>query len=461
MYCGTPAPGFSRVHIQTMRGVIVGLLALIPAISVSAEPRVLFDFERSGLGADWSAVRQITVARQPVPAFSQQAVVAPAGHGVRVSTAGAAGLFAKSGKVPQDWRPFESVSFWVYRSPEEAGRRPLSTAEVQIYESDGKARFWRRVELDHTGWKKVSLPLRWFRFGDQRRARWDRVDRFGIWFRDAADVALDAVWLTDDKAEVGAELTVADLAATAFPKKQAGEVRVRKNADVRILTDAEQLDLDQLFDYLSDVARSLRQDLPLVDQPAAPATLIVFATRAQYEGFPARLGGQMNSAGPVPQSSGFTMHGISTSYWDPKYGTFRPVFTHEFVHSLVAHGALLGNRGEWFHEGLASYYQIRIHPQEDYPQIVMQGLSNADRRLPLTQLLSGRPIPLDRYWQAATVIEMLLQDKKYQPHLPALIAAFQQTGSTNIAPHLSPVLKVSAAEFDRDWQQYCHRKYGE
>ena len=48
-----------------------------------------------------------------------------------------------------------------------------------------------------------------------------------------------------------------------------------------------------------------------------------------------------------------TMHGISTSYWDPRFGTFRPVFTHEFVHSLLAHGAVLSNHSEWFHEGEA------------------------------------------------------------------------------------------------------------
>jgi hypothetical protein len=460
MSSSAPVRSFSRARRRPVAIAAFGVVLLLSAAVVRADQQLLFDFERPGLGADWSAVRQITVARQPVPAFSQQAAVTPSGFGARISTQGGAGLFSKSGKVPEDWRRFAAVSFWVYRAPEEARRRPASSLEVQIFEKDGKARFWRRVDLDHTGWKEVSLPLRWFRFGDQRMARWDRVDRFGIWFRDAADVTVDAVSLTVGEAETASELTVADLVATAFPDRPAGVVRVRKNAGVRILTDAASLDVDLLVEYLSDLARAVRRDLPLSDRPASPATLIVFATREAYQAFPARLAQRMNGEGPVPQASGFTVHGISTSYWDERYGTFRPVYTHEFIHSLVAHGVLLGNRGEWFHEGLATHYQVQIHPQENFSQIVMQGLADTNQRLPLAQILSGRPIPQNRYWQAATVIDMLLTGEKYKSRVPALIAAFQQAGSTDIMPQLQPVLNVTAEQFDRDWQEHCRRKYG-
>ena len=425
-----------------------------------AEDQLLFDFDRRSLSDDWSAMGRITVAREPVPSASADAGIVPSGRGASADTAGGGGLFAKSGKVPRDWRQFESVSFWVYRAPDEARRRPTSTIEIQIYESDGKARFWRRVDLAHTGWKRFSEPLRWFRYGDQRLPRWDRVDRFGVWFRDAADVTVDAIAASRGDEKVASEIKTADLVSTAFPDADPRQVRVLENDLLRIVTNAADLDLQALADHLKWAADLVRRDLPLIENPASPATLIVFATQQGFQKFPGRLAKRMNSSGPVPTSGGFTTHGIGTSYWDAKFGTLRPVYVHEFVHSLVTHGALLDNHGEWFQEGLASYYQIQAHAQKNLSQMVIHGIENEGARLPLPKLLNGRPISTRLYWQALTVIELLITNKAYRPHWPALIAAFQETGSTDIRPHLGPVLKTNWKEFEEAWEEHCRTMYG-
>jgi hypothetical protein len=456
--CSVDRP-ISFVRCRIVAAVLAAIVLLLSG-AARAEEQLLFDFDSRSLSEEWSAIRQITVAREPVPAPSAQAGIVPAGRGARVDTAGRAGLFAKTGKVPRDWRQFESVSLWIYRSPEEARRRPTSIVEIQIYESDGKTRFWRRVDLAHTGWKRFSVPLCWFRYGDQRIPRWDQIDRFGLWFRDAAEVTIDAIAVSRIAAKTASELSAADLASTAFPDAKPEQIRVLEKDYVRIITNAAGLDLQKLADHLKLVAGCVRRDLSLLEEPAVPATLIVFATREQFQAFPDRLAKRMNSSGPVPQAVGFTTHGIGTSYWNDRFGTLRPVYTHEFVHSLVTHGALLRNHGEWFQEGLASYYQMQAHPQESLSRIVIDGIEKGGARLPLSQVLHGRTIPTNRYWQAVTVIEMLITDEKFRTKWPALIAAFQKTGSTDIGPHLEPILETTWEEFEQQWEEHCRRVYG-
>jgi hypothetical protein len=450
------------LSLSVGRYTIAAILAvvLLSAAALRAEQQLLFDFERQGLSSDWSAMGKISAARRPVPESSAQGEVVPAGHGAYMKAGANGAFFSKQGKVPGDWRRFESVSLWVHRSPEEAQLHPVSTIDLRVYENDGRTRFWRKVELKHTGWAEISLPLKWFRFGDNRIPRWDRVGRCAIRFRDAAEITVDGVSLTVGTVERASELNVADLAEMAFPDTPAGEVRVLKNDDMRLLTNAEKLDLEKLAVHLARVAERVRSDLPLVDDPAVPATLIVFATTEQYRAFHARFLRRLNSEGAVTSAQGYTVHGVATSAWDERQGTLRPVYTHEFVHSLVAHGTAIQNRShEWFQEGLANYYQLQFHPQASFSEIVKQGLDRESHQLPLPSLLSGRPIPNKRYWQAVTVVHMLLNDEAYKTRLPALIEAFQESGSTNIAPHLESVLKTTEEGFARRWQAYCRSKY--
>ncbi|MDQ3621808.1 MAG: hypothetical protein M3463_04865 [Verrucomicrobiota bacterium] len=159
----------------------------------------------------------------------------------------------------------------------------------------------------------------------------------------------------------------------------------------------------------------MRTDLPFLEESSDLAPLLVFSSRDAYRAFPARLAAKLNAEATVPRAGGFTVFGIATSFWDPEQGSLRPVYTHEFVHALLSDRLRLDNRGEWLHEGLASRYQLRFHPQENFGAIVADGLAAASRRLPLERLCDGQPIPSNRYWQALTVAGMLLQQEKYAP----------------------------------------------
>ncbi len=351
--------------------------------------------------------------------------------------------------------------FWVYRSGDEAQAHPKSTLDVQFIEADGKARFTRKVELDHRGWKQVSLPLAWFRWGEGRSPRWDQVARLGFSFRDPARVWLDNVGTVAGDAAHGAELTTDQLREVAFPGRPASEVRVVERAKVCLLTDAPELNVDELVSHLAKVSAAVYRDLPQLVPPAEAPRLIVFRTRETYAAFPPRLAERLGGviAAP-PRSDGFTMLGIATSSWDAARGSLQTVYTHEFVHATLGRSLLLDNRGEWLHEGLASTYQLRFHPQADFANIVSQGLADridgrrwkrsAAARRQLRSMRTGKGQP---WWG------LLAPGDRYRDGFPKLLEEFKKSGSTDLGPHLNTLFKVSWDDLTADWIAYCRKTW--
>ncbi|MBN1334400.1 MAG: hypothetical protein JXB39_00405, partial [Deltaproteobacteria bacterium] len=116
------------------------------------------------------------------------AVPATCWRAIRTASVPVAGrVEAKAGgsvgcAVPADWADSSLLRFHV------TSDRPV-TLEVAAMEPDGKAGFWRRVDLS-PGEQDLALPLRWFRWRAGRVARWEAVDRIGLRFRGPASIVL-------------------------------------------------------------------------------------------------------------------------------------------------------------------------------------------------------------------------------------------------------------------------------
>lgn len=442
-----------------MRGIhawLAVILGLFASLALRAEEReTLSDFEKPGLADQFVAVRQITVSREPVAAMAP--AEGPAGQAMAARTEGKSGVYSKPIAWKKDLLNASDLEMWIHRSRVEMARGP-STVEFQFIETDGQTKFWRKVEIDHAGWKKVSVPLRWFQWGDGRIPRWDRVTRWGIYFRDRADLQIDDVRLVRQDDPDIATPQPDDLRQIAFPEIPEKDVRVVGRGDFLVLTDEPALDVEKLMSHLAAVKKQLAADVPLPPSPPWPAPLIIFRTRAEYEAFPGRFAAKLNAGSVIPRTTGYTIQGISTSYWDESFGTLRPVYTHEIIHALLARELRLPNRSDWFQEGMAVHYQLQFHPQEDFAQILERGLADSTLRTPFAELTNGKPISQSRYWQAATLVELLMQDKKYQPQFPALLRAFDENASTELGKHLE-LLKTNWDDLSSDWQKFCREKY--
>jgi hypothetical protein len=441
--------------------VCTSLLGWAPAslAQEAARPVVLFDFEQQELGKTWGAQGPVRVARKPVPSPTAGAGLVPAGQGAEIQAAPRSVFFTREGQAPKDWRKYETLEFWVYRSPAEAQRAATSVIDVQVAEKGPHAIFSRRLDLTHQGWSKISLRLGWFRSTGGRVPRWDQIDRLQFHFRDQANIWLDSVALQQGKADRSSELSEDELRELAFPGAGKDAVRVKRTDEVVILTNVAELELDKLATHLAKVSAAVFRDLPFLEKPATPPYLIVFRSREEYQAFPPRFAQKLSAVSGPPQSGGYTIQGIATSFWDPVQGTLRPVYTHEFVHALVERTAFLPNKTEWFQEGLANRYQLQFHPQRNWRQIVLGGLQNENQRSPLRVLCTGQPISGDHYWQAVTVMDTLLSAAPYQKKFPDLVAAFQKSGSTDLGPQLAAVLQTDWDTFEKTWRNHCQKAH--
>ena len=78
---------------------------------------------------------------------------------------------------------------------------------------------------------------------------------------------------------------------------------------------------------------------------------------------------------------------------------------------------------------------------------------------PFARLCNGESIPTNRYWQAMTLVDMLLSHEDYRNRLPKMMAAIQESRSTNLEPILQPVLGKTWQELTDDWRDHCRQKY--
>lgn len=379
----------------------------------------------------------------------------PTGKACRISSGGPGGAALSSERWPTDWRSSAALCLWVFRQPTD--ERP-ETIELRCVEEDGRAHFWRKIELRHSGWKLIEVPLSAMRWGDQRAPRWDKVKNMVLFVRQPSELWIDSLWLSAGANNEAAELAGERLARLAFPRSDASQVAVVRREQVELISDCSKIDANKLADHLQSVAETVLKQLALPKQEGLRGTLIVFDRDPDYRQFVPRLGAYWNAQAAEPQSGGFTVQAIATAAYSEQHGTLRPVFTHEFIHSLLARALHISNRGEWLHEGLANYYQLRFHPQENIAEIVRSGVEDPSSHLPLEKLCDGKPIPMNRYWQAMTVAEMLLTDEAYRASLPRLLEAFGTDGSTDLGPRLKLLGKDWTA-FTADWKQFCLRHY--
>jgi hypothetical protein len=76
----------------------------------------------------------------------------------------------------------------------------------------------------------------------------------------------------------------------------------------------------------------------------------------------------------------------------------------------------------------------------------------------LRTVCNGEAIPLDQYWVAGTVCQMLAEEPDLAAKLPELVAGMQDRGSTALDP-LLPTLGLTWEQLDARWRAFCRRSY--
>ena len=388
----------------------------------------------------------------------------PQERALRISGEAGSGFVTKIESAKTlDWQKTESIAFWVHRSAEELKEHPTVSLDVRLIEEDNNAHFWRKVDLPHRGWQKIVLPLDWFRWSDGRIPRWKKVRSIAFLLRDPAELTIDTVWTIPTERARDEFQSAEVIAAVAFPKDAAGReppnVRTLETRDAQLLTNALSLDLEQLAGHLALVTKEVRREMPFLAEPDRGPLLVVFQTRDEYRQFVPRYARLLNGQASPPGSAGFTVQSVSVSSWNVQLGSLRPVYTHEFLHGYFCRAARLPCNGDWLHEGLASYFQLKLHPQANLNAIISEGLKSDKHHEPLKELCNGQQIANSRYWQATTLCQMLLTEQRFRAGLPLLFDRLRDSKTTDLGPHLDPVWQTDWEQFSADWRAFCEKQF--
>jgi len=454
---GHPSPAW--IQLIGVIGVLLSGLG-IPLDAVEPptdQSKVLFDFDGPAAATAWETAKGALVEITPVAGENVAGTDAPSRQALRLYLPKGTWAKSKPASVPRDWTKFSDLTFWAYRDPVTAKGQPLASLDVRLWATDGAGFYRRRVDLTHAGWRRIVLPLRWFRAGDNRVPAWDHLSQIEFLSHDSVELTIDAARVTAGR-ESGPFVTPDDIRKLAFPGTPEKAIQSEVSPDLCVMTNEPALDAAKLAAHLREVAAKVTKDLDLPKPPAGRrATLLVFATRRQFQDFPTGLAEKLNADPVRPAADGFTTGAVAASSWDPVAGEKRPVFTHEFVHSLVELSLGVSNRGDWLQEGFATYYQLQFHPQAKFAEFVRDQF--AAGVVPLSKLCGGPPVPAGKYWQVATLCEMLLTDPKYKSKLPALLALLAKSETTDLAPHLQSAFKITWDGLERDWTVFCDARY--
>lgn len=431
-----------------MRTMLAGLAVLVAVAARGA----WFDFAQRGGSNDWNATQ----------GDATLAWMAPAGGatGSVLRFSGPKGGFAYTHRdlLPPDLPACDAVAFRVRLAKPPPGGAEPDCFEVQFIEPDGRSKFWRKVVAASTNWNEVRLPLRFFRTNGTRLPRWDGIRFLGLYLRTSADVLIDGIDFTRT-AGLDSRMAPKELRAIAFPDAPEGTVRLAQKPGVIVLTDCPKIEVKQLADRLDTLAAELQDAFIFAPPAKEPPSLVVFDTKEAYETFPLRMAARMDSAAERPESGGLTIQSIATSSYDASFGTLRPVYFHEFAHAWLGRRLRMEDDGGWFQEGVANHFQIKLFPQADMAKIVNLGIGDPSYRLPLRELCSGKRIPLNRYWQAMTVIGLLLNEDPYRGSLEQMVNAFHAAGSTDLDKVLGPVFGTDWDGFAAAWMNYCRKTW--
>jgi hypothetical protein len=253
-----------------------------------------------------------------------------------------------------------------------------------------------------------------------------------------------------------------------FPKDWPRQVKAFQDDGIIIWTDADGLDGEGLLEHLQAVRKYL-EGITLTgaehgrassnvaapseraSAPARPVAIAIYQDQTDYQALWRRVGEHYGGQFDRIVTQGFSYRVFCASSFGDKDQFQRrlPVICHEFTHVWLFQRLGLSNDANWLTEGIASAVQLHFFPQAGDRQADAQRVREG-RYVPLKRLLEQQRTAPAQYWQAASLVEMILKDRPTA--LPRLIAAQAQGKDT--AARLRETLEVDFPGLEKRWAAY-------
>ena len=299
----------------------------------------------------------------------------------------------------------------------------------------------------------MELPTKYFRHSPAAFVPFEETRRFAFRFRVAGRLHLDGIELVEGGFGTRpSELSLEEIGKMAFGTK----ATIHRGKTFAVITDEPRLEVKDTLAALDELLVMVLADFPELKAPKSLSPLLVFSDEIRYRAFWRELAEAFTSQGPKPDSDGYSMLGIAGSYYDPRQGSVRPVYVHEACHALMTRLLGISSEGDWLHEGLANYYQLRFTKQNF--GTIAKTLVAQRRLIPLPRLLNGQAISMQSYAQSALFIDWIMSNSTRKARFLPAIRSMAKSGSTLFDPAAKIHFGASVQRIEASWMRWMQSR---
>lgn len=250
-----------------------------------------------------------------------------------------------------------------------------------------------------------------------------------------------------------------------FPASAPARCRQFASERIAIWTDAP-VDGDELLAHLAKVEQYLAgifpaptaasapagpASAPAARGPVRPVALAVYDRPPDYQALWRRVGEYYAGVLPEVVTAGYSYRVFCAASFESKekFAQRRPVLCHEFAHVWLYQNAGLRNDGNWLTEGLGTAVQLKFFPASGDRKEFARYLE-AGQLLPLKRLMDSERVATKDYWQAGTLVELLIQ--RHGDRLPGVVAAFNKGASAYAI--VKDALDMDFDTLQKQWAEY-------
>jgi hypothetical protein len=221
-----------------------------------------------------------------------------------------------------------------------------------------------------------------------------------------------------------------------------------------------------IIDHLADVRKHLESVLPITAPASArtptsgptgnggatrPVIVAIYDKHDEFQALWRRVGDFYGGSFGQVATDGFSYRVFCATWYgtEKEFARRQAVLCHEFAHVWLYQNRGLANNGNWLTEGIATAVQLKFFPQSGNRKDFAQWLQ-AGQMLPLKRLMDLERISPKDYWQAGTLVELLIQ--KYPGKLPEVMSAFNSGQSANAI--VTKVLQTDFAKLQSQWADH-------
>ena len=228
------------------------VLTFSPVAVALEKPLLISDFDQTVPAQKWMKSGNVILKLSDT---SQSQIKEISGNAINVSFEDKKSfIYSPSSLFNGELKSYDHVTFWLHKQDEGD-----VVFEFQIMDKSNTSRFWRKVTVSHRGWKKITLPLRWFRWAGKISPSWNEISRIAFFPRAKCSFVVDQIQFEDLDGKAGLFVNSADdISKNLLPDSDPKSYE----KDFLIVSENKKVDVQKLGEHFEKVLNEIYLKVP-------------------------------------------------------------------------------------------------------------------------------------------------------------------------------------------------------